>query len=79
MEKPPKGLCDNYQSRAMYAIDLMLDWREENNARTIEPMICEINYMPDCKRACQYHPNFFNDVFNVLFLNESDNSNVYVV
>jgi len=79
MEKPPKGICDNYQSRAMYAIDLMLDWRKENNVKTIEPMICEINFMPDCKRACQYHPSFFNDVFNVLFLNESENKNVITI
>ena len=76
MEKPPKGICDNYQSRAMYALDLMLDWREEDNARTIEPMVCEINYMPDCKRACQYHPNFFNDVFNALFLDKLDKTNI---
>ena len=76
MEKPPKGLCDNYQSRAMYAIDLMLDWREEDGIKTIEPMVCEVNYMPDCKRACLYHPTFFNDIFNVLFLNKLDNSNI---
>ena len=79
MEKPPKGLCDNYQSRAMYAIDLMLDWREEDNIKTIEPIICEINFMPDCKRACLYHPTFFNDIFNALFLNESDNSNIITI
>ena len=33
----------------MYAIDLMLDWRDDpvnNNSKTIEPMICEINFMP---------------------------------
>jgi hypothetical protein len=33
----------------MYAIDLMLDWHEDsnnNNSKTIEPMICEINFMP---------------------------------
>ena len=76
MEKPPKGLCDNYQSRAMYAIDLMLDWQEENNTKVIEPMVCEVNYMPDCKRACQYHPNFFNDVFNALFLDKLDKTNI---
>ena len=76
MEKPPKGLSDNYQSRAMYAVDLMLDWRVENNIKTIEPMICEINFMPDCTRACVYHPNFFNDIFNSLFLDKTENSNI---
>ena len=79
MEKPPKGLCDNYQSRAMYAIDLMLDWRQDNNVKSIEPMICEINFMHDCTRACRFHPNFFNDIFNALFLDKFDNSNIVTV
>ena len=79
MEKPPKGFCDNYQSRAMYAIDLMLDWREENNVKSIEPMICEINFMPDCTRACRYHPTFFNDIFNALFLDKLENNNIIKV
>ena len=71
---------NNPQSRAMYAIDLMLDWRQDftnnNNSKVIEPIICEINYMPDCKRACKYHPSFFNDVFNTLFLDLVDNQKV---
>lgn len=72
-EKPPKGIAHNIQSRAMYAVDLMLDWREENGKRTIEPMICEVNFMPDCSRACRYHPDFFNDVFNTLFVDSLSN------
>jgi tubulin--tyrosine ligase-like protein 12 len=76
-EKPPKGIANNPQSRAMYAVDLMLDWQQDTNgAKTIEPMICEVNFMPDCKRACKYHPSFFNDVFNTLFLDETQSSNV---
>lgn len=61
----------------MYAIDLMLDWRKDHNEKqTIEPMICEINFMPDCTRACKYHKNFFNDIFNTLFLDIVDHNNV---
>ena len=77
-EKPPKGICDHYQSRAMYAVDLMLDWRHDQhtNAKTIEPMICEVNFMPDCTRACKFHPSFFNDVFSTLFLDSLDHNNV---
>lgn len=80
MKQPPKGLYNYPNSRAMYAIDLMLDWRDtmQNNekSKTIEPMICEINFIPDCTRACKYHPSFFNDVFNTLFLDSHENSNV---
>jgi tubulin--tyrosine ligase-like protein 12 len=76
MKQAPKGIFNNPQSRAMYAIDLMLDWHEINEEKTIEPMICEINFIPDCTRACKYHPSFFNDVFNTLFLDSHENSNV---
>lgn len=69
-ELPPKGIAHCPQSRAMYAVDLMLDWQEEDGKKTIEPMICEMNFMPDCTRACKYHPNFFNDVFNTLFIED---------
>ena len=77
-EQPPKGISHNYQSRAMYAVDLMLDWQTsgDNKTKTIEPMICEINFMPDCTRACKYHPNFFNDIFSTLFLDCLDHKNV---
>jgi tubulin--tyrosine ligase-like protein 12 len=76
-EKPPKGMPHNVQSRAMYAVDLMLDWQtDENNVKTIEPMICEINYQPDCTRACTYHPSFYNDIFNTLFMDSLDHRNV---
>ncbi len=79
-KRPPKGFANNQQSRAMYAIDLMLDWHtssaDDTNKKTIEPKLCEINFMPDCTRACKFHPSFFNDVFNTLFLNTQDNKNV---
>lgn len=74
---PPKGIAHNYQSRAMYAVDLMLDWKQnEQGTKFIQPMLCEVNFMPDCTRACKYHPNFFNDIFNALFLDSWENSNV---
>ncbi len=76
-QAPPRGIAHNPQSRAMYAVDLMLDWQEdENGIKTIEPMVCEMNFMPDCTRACQYHPSFFNDVFRTLFLDDTAKKNV---
>jgi tubulin--tyrosine ligase-like protein 12 len=76
MAKPPKGIAHNIQSRSMYAVDLMLDWRKNGSTKTIDPMICEVNFMPDCTRACKYHPNFFNDIFNTLFLDDLEHKNV---
>lgn len=66
-DDPPCGIAHNPQSRALYAADMMLEWDE---SRKIQPKLLEINWTPDCKRACQYYPNFYNDIFKLLFLNE---------
>ncbi|XP_076165510.1 tubulin tyrosine ligase-like 12 [Ptiloglossa arizonensis] len=71
-EKPPKGIAENPQSRALYTIDLMLEWKRED----IQPILLEMNFSPDCKRACHYYPNFYNDIFKCLFLDE-DNSDMF--
>lgn len=39
-------------------------------------MLLEVNWAPDCKRACVYYPEFFDDVFSVLFLDEITGKNV---
>ncbi|CAL7951039.1 unnamed protein product [Xylocopa violacea] len=67
-EKPPKGIAENPQSRAVYAIDLMLEWKKEE----MQPLLLEINFSPDCKRACEYYPNFYNDIFKCLFLDDNN-------
>lgn len=64
---PPSGVGKSPQSRALYAADIMLTWTE--NGR-VQPKLLEMNFVPDCKRACEYYPQFFNDVFKLLFLNE---------
>jgi tubulin--tyrosine ligase-like protein 12 len=54
MKQPPRGYGNYPNSKAMYAIDLMLDWQNDDNntnEKIIEPMICEINFMPDCTRV----------------------------
>ncbi|CAH1183005.1 unnamed protein product [Ceutorhynchus assimilis] len=68
MVPQPCGIAENPQSRALYAADLMLDWVKGG----IEPKILEINFMPDCERACNYYPDFYNDIFKLLFLNEEN-------
>ncbi|XP_036617053.1 tubulin--tyrosine ligase-like protein 12 [Trichosurus vulpecula] len=75
----PLGICDYPASRAVYAIDLMLKWDHSpppDSRKVMQPQILEVNFNPDCERACKYHPNFFNDVFSALFLDETKNCHV---
>lgn len=65
---PPKGLSPNLQSRSLYAADIILEWTKEREG--IQPKILEINWMPDCARACNYYPEFYNDIFKLLFLGQ---------
>ncbi|XP_005101996.1 tubulin--tyrosine ligase-like protein 12 [Aplysia californica] len=74
---PPRGICASPQSRAMYAVDLMLSWATKpTGEKYMQPMICEVNFSPDCARACKYHPFFVDDVFSVLFLDDTEDKHV---
>ncbi|KAM9845763.1 tubulin--tyrosine ligase-like protein 12 [Aulostomus maculatus] len=69
----PYGICAYVSSRAIYAVDLMLKWRRgENGERLMQPQILELNFSPDCARACLYHPSFYNHIFQTLFLDQPD-------
>lgn len=65
--EPPCGIAKSPQSRALYAADIMLEWNKKNE---MEPKVLEINFMPDCKRACDYYPDFYDEIFQLLFLGE---------
>ncbi|XP_049300981.1 tubulin--tyrosine ligase-like protein 12 [Anopheles funestus] len=67
---PPSGIGSSAQSRALYAVDLMLEWTEAGTR--IQPKLLEVNFTPDCQRACEYYPEFYNDVFNLLFLDQEN-------
>ena len=69
-EGPPKGLAPNLQSRALYAADIILEWTGEQE--DIQPKILEVNWMPDCARACNYYPDFYNDIFKLMFLDQGN-------
>ena len=71
-EEPPLGMGACRSSRALYAADLMLDMTENG----VQPKLLEINFTPDCHRACTFYPNFYNQVFNVLFRDVSTDQDV---
>lgn len=76
---PPSGLCPSPQSRAMYAADLMLEWdRSDPAAPKMQPKLLEVNWAPDCQRACQFYPDFFNEHFAAMFLDQAEQSQSFI-
>ena len=51
------------KSVAMYGFDVMLD-------RDGYPYLLECSFSPDTSSLCNLNPNFWNDVFSLLFCNE---------
>lgn len=67
-KESPCGIGESPQSRALYAADIMLSYSSKDIE--IEPKLLEVNWIPDCERACLYYSDFYNDIFALLFLNE---------
>lgn len=52
----------NESSRALYGLDIMIE------DKTLQPVILECTFSPDHTRACNSYDNYFNEIFETLFL-----------
>ncbi|XP_067947281.1 tubulin--tyrosine ligase-like protein 12 [Watersipora subatra] len=69
---PPYGVPNYGQSRALYAIDIMLKWDTDSKGQKVMvPQILECNFTPDSKRGCKNYNDYFNHTFKTLFLDDS--------
>uniref|UniRef100_H2Z938 Tubulin--tyrosine ligase-like protein 12 SET-like domain-containing protein n=1 Tax=Ciona savignyi TaxID=51511 RepID=H2Z938_CIOSA len=78
----PYGIGNSPQSRSMYGIDAMLEWKvdKQTGSKRMQPVLLECNYMPENSRACAHFPDFLNDVFRFLFLGDDvESCNVHDV
>lgn len=67
-EEEPMG---GYQrARALLGLDVMLERDEEGNG--MRPLLLEVTYQPDMRRALQERPTLLNEVFRALILDEMD-------
>ncbi|KAF7729632.1 hypothetical protein EC973_004005 [Apophysomyces ossiformis] len=59
----PLGLlpekAPSYDAFSVYGFDVML-------TDDFKPIIVEVNFSPDCTRACQYDPEFVNNIFGLV-------------
>ncbi|KAG7169029.1 tubulin--tyrosine ligase-like protein 12 [Homarus americanus] len=75
----PQGIPHNPQCKGFYGFDVMLEWTSKEGKEVMQPQLLEVNFNSDCKRACEYYPEFFNDIFSVMFLDEVEGHNVAIL
>lgn len=71
-----KGLKPFGKSRAVYGVDLMLQWNEE---KEIQPVVLEVNYQPDLTRPLKHNPELFNDILTTVILDQPEEAKYCVV
>ncbi|XP_045597076.1 tubulin--tyrosine ligase-like protein 12 [Procambarus clarkii] len=74
----PRGIPHNSQCKGFYGFDIMVAWANKDK-EIMCPKLLEVNFNSDCKRACEYYPEFFNDIFSVMFLDETEGHNVAIL
>merc|ERR1712048_216973 len=65
--KPPAlGLYKTNRCVAAYGFDLIYRWADEAKTK-VQPVILEVNFMPQTSRGSKMYPSYWNEVFQTLF------------
>lgn len=69
---PPAGITHFPLSRAIYGIDLLLQWQKDDKGqRFVQPMLSEVNFACDYTSWMEEYPEMLNDAFSTLFFNDT--------
>lgn len=69
---PPAGLANFPLSRAIYGIDLLLEWaNDENGQKYVQPKLSEVNFACDYTSWMEEYPEMLNDAFSALFFDDT--------
>lgn len=75
---PFSAINQNSGSAALYQIDVLLGWEEQLQFGSLLPVranIIDCNLNPNCEFICQRFPNFYDDCFSLMFLDNEQNCN----
>lgn len=71
---PFSAINHNTASSALYQVDVLLSWTNQHY-KALPPVrsnIIEVNLNPDCKFIAEKFPNFYNELFELMFLDEEN-------
>ena len=75
-ESSQKGICHQNNCRALYGVDVML---QHNPNDSVQPIIMEFNFGPDCSRVASINEDFYQEVLDLTYKSSDPESLSYAI
>ena len=75
-EDTAKGITQLDNCRALYGVDIML---QHNPNDSVQPIILEFNFGPDCSRVASINTNFYQEVLDLAYQSRDPASLDYAI